>query len=58
MTDEDPYGYIAVLEVEIERLRALLQEVLDDTPMYRIDDMTEDKIRAALDGQRPNPWFP
>jgi hypothetical protein len=33
---------------EIDKLRALLREVLDDTPMYRIDRMTEEKIRAAL----------
>ena len=41
-------------ENEIKKLRALLREVLDDTPMYRIDRMTEEKIRAALP---PENWL-
>jgi hypothetical protein len=33
---------------ENEKLKALLREVIDDTPMYRIDRMTREKIEAAL----------
>ena len=54
-------GYEQSAPLEIERLltenhelRGLLQEVLDDIPMYRIDRMTEEKIRAVI---KPVNWL-
>jgi hypothetical protein len=44
-------GYADMMERaadEIERLRAALRAVIDDTPMYPIDNMVEEQVRQAL----------
>ena len=43
---------VEALKEENVRLRALLREVLDDTPMYRINRYTEAKIRAVLEPKK------
>jgi hypothetical protein len=42
---------IECLRAEKQRLQALLKEVLDDEPMYKIDRMTAEKIRTELKHQ-------
>jgi len=39
------------LRTKAEKLSALLQEVIDDTPMYKIDNDLHDRILAALEGK-------
>lgn len=43
---------VDALKEENTRLRSLLREVIDDTPMYRIDRYTEAKIRAVLEPKK------